>query len=387
MPNRHVKEPFRVVLLLQDLFFGGTQRHTLELARGLNPARFQTEIWVMRSGDDFVPLARRWHLSLKWLGRSPFVGPDSLVRLGWNLKNQPVDLLMLLTGVPNIWGRLLGRLTKVPLIIGNLRGTGSPERNFEKWLWPLADHFSCNAAILKKMMLDRFPIRDDRITVIHNGVNLDYFRPATGSLPVNKQVVLCIARFVPEKDHETLIAAFSQVAARHPEAELWLVGDGPGRQAVHRLATRRIPPRQLRLLPGQSDITSLLHQSSLLVLSSIQEGLPNVVLEAMAAGLPVVATDVGGLPEVVQQGETGWLVAPKDVPALADAVSHLLTHDQVRTAFGQAGRERAERRFSLASMIQQHEDLFLHLLHRPFHKGPLARKRGSNRGAIISERR
>ena len=80
------KEPFRVVFLLQDLFFGGTQRHTLELARGLNPSRFQPEIWLMRSGDDFVPLARSWSLSLTWLGRSPFVGPDSLVRLWWRLK-------------------------------------------------------------------------------------------------------------------------------------------------------------------------------------------------------------------------------------------------------------------------------------------------------------
>jgi glycosyltransferase involved in cell wall biosynthesis len=370
MQTRHFKEPFRVVLLLQDLCFGGTQRHTLELARGLNPARFQTEIWVMRSGDDFVPLARSWHLSLRWLGRNPFVGPDSLVRLGWNLKNRPVDLLVLLTGVPNIWGRLLGRLTKVPLIVGNLRGTGSPEKNFEKWLWPLADHFLCNAAILKKIMLDRFPIPDDRITVIHNGVDLDYFRPAPGPLPGHQQVVLCIARFVPEKDHETLMAAFSQVATRHPEAELWLVGDGPGRQAIHRWATRRLPPRRLRLLPGQSDITPLLHQSSLLVLSSTHEGLPNVVLEAMAAGLPVVATDVGGLSEVVQPGETGWLVAPGDIPALADAISHLLAHDQVRTAFGQAGRKRAEERFSLASMVQQHEDLFLRLLHRSPGSGP-----------------
>jgi glycosyltransferase involved in cell wall biosynthesis len=364
MQNRHVIEPFRVVLLLQDLFFGGTQRHTLELARGLNPDRFQTEIWVMRSGDDFVPLARSWNLSLKWLGRTPFVGPDSLVRLGWNLKNQPVDLLVLLTGVPNIWGRLLGRLTKVPLIVGNLRGTGSPERNFEKWLWPLADHFLCNAAMLKKIMMDRFPIPDDRITVIHNGVDLDYFHPAPVPLPPDRQVVLCIARFVPEKDHETLMTAFSLVAARHPEAELWLVGDGPGRQAIRGLATRRLPPRQLRLLPGQPDVTTLLQQSSLLVLSSTHEGLPNVVLEAMAAGLPVVATDVGGLSEVVQQGETGWLVAPKDVSALADAISHLLAHDNVRAAFGQAGRKRAEQKFSLASMVQQHEDMFLRLLHR-----------------------
>jgi glycosyltransferase involved in cell wall biosynthesis len=82
----------------------------------------------------------------------------------------------------------------------------------------------------------------------------------------------------------------------------------------------------------------------------------------MAAGLPVVATDVGGLSEVVQPGATGWLVPPKDVPALADAISHLLDHDEVRRAFGQAGRKRVEQRFSLAAMVQQHEDMFLRLL-------------------------
>jgi glycosyltransferase involved in cell wall biosynthesis len=252
----------------------------------------------------------------------------------------------------------------VPLIVGNWRGTGCPDKNFEKWLWPLADHFSCNAQVLKKIMMDRFPIPDDRITVIHNGVNLDYFRPATVPLPLDKRVVLCIARLVPEKDHDTLIAAFALVAAHHPDAELWLVGDGPRQKAIRRLAHSLLPPQRLRLFPGHLDLAPILGQSSLLALSSVAEGLPNVVLEAMAAGLPVVATDVGGLSEVVQQGETGWLVVPKDVPALADAICHLLAHDEVRTAFGQAGRERVEERFSLAVMVEQHEDMFLRLLSR-----------------------
>ncbi len=360
--HSHSPEPFRVVFLLQDLFFGGTQRHTLELARGLNAARFQSEIWVMRSGDDFAPLARRWHLPVRWLGRTPFVGPHSLARLGWHLRTRRVDLLVLLTGVPNIWGRVLGRLTGVPLIVGNWRGTGCPERNFEKWFWRLADHFACNAQVLKNRMMERFPIAADRITVIHNGVDLDYFRPAAVASSPDRPVLLCIARLVPEKDHETLIAAFARVASRHPEAELWLVGDGPRRRAILWLARELLPPGRLRLLPGQSDIAPLLQQSSLLILSSVEEGLPNVVLEAMAAGLPVVATDVGGLSEVVVHGETGWLVAPKDVPALGDAISHLLTHDSVRVAFGQAGRKRVEQRFSLAAMVRQHEVMFLRLL-------------------------
>jgi glycosyltransferase involved in cell wall biosynthesis len=364
MQPRSSKKPFRVVFLLQDLFFGGTQRHTLELARGLDPSLFQPEIWLLMAGDDFVPLARNWHLSLTWLGRRPLVAPDSLVRLWWRLKNQPVDLLMLLTGVPNIWGRLLGRLTKVPLIVGSWRGTGCPDQNFERWLWPLADHFMCNAGALKKLMMDRFQIPDGRITVIHNGVNLGYFRPAAEPLPSERQVVLCIARLVPEKDHDTLIAAFALVAAHHPEAELWLVGDGPRQEAIRRLAHSLLPPQRLRFFPGQLDLAPILRQSSLLALSSVAEGLPNVVLEAMAAGLPVVATDVGGLAEVVKHGETGWLVAPKDVVGLAEAISQLLANDTMRAAFGQAGRRRVERRFSVAAMVQQHQEVFLRLLGR-----------------------
>ena len=362
MPISPCKKPYRVVFLMQDLFFGGTQRHTLELARRLNPSLFQAEIWLMMAGDDFVPWARSCNLPLTWLGRNRFVGPDSLVRLWWRLRQRPVDLLVLLTGVPNIWGRLLGRLTKVPLIVGTLRGTGCPDNNFEKWFWPLADHFLCNAQALKKLMLDRFQVPDKRLTVVSNGVDLECFQPAAAPALPEKPVVLCIARLVPEKDHETLIAAFSLVASRHPQAELWLVGDGPRRQELRRLTERRLPPHRWRFIPGQLDISPILQQGSLLVLSSIQEGFPNVVLEAMAAGLPVVATDVGGLSEIVKQGETGWLVPPKDIGALADAISHLLTHDAVRLAFGRAGRKRVEDFFSMAATVEQHERVFLRLL-------------------------
>jgi glycosyltransferase involved in cell wall biosynthesis len=158
------------------------------------------------------------------------------------------------------------------------------------------------------------------------------------------------------------LAAFALVVAQYPEAELWLLGDGPRRKAIRRLAERQLPPGRVRFIPGQADLLPLLWQGSLLVLSSVQEGLPNVVLEAMAAGLPVVATAVGGLSEVVQPGETGWLVPPKDVAALADAISRLLADEAKRLDFGRAGRKLVEHQFSVSDMVRRHEEVFLQLL-------------------------
>jgi len=223
-------------------------------------------------------------------------------------------------------------------------------------------------------MMYRFRVPADRITVIHNGVDLNYFRPAAAPSPPERQVVLSIARLVPEKDHETLIAAFALVAPQHPQAELWLVGDGPQEKAIRRQAGRLLSPRRVRFVPGQADLLPLLRQGSLLALSSVQEGLPNVVLEAMASSLPVVATDVGGLSEVVEHGETGWLVSPKDVVGLADAMNQLLANDTMRASFGQAGRRRAERRFSMAAMVQQHQGVFLRLLDRYLGNRPSGRR-------------
>jgi starch synthase len=100
-----------------------------------------------------------------------------------------------------------------------------------------------------------------------------------------------------------------------------------------------------------------LHRASIFVLSSFYEALPNVILEAMAASLPVVATRTGGVPEVVAPGQTGWLVPPQDPPALAAALSHLLSDATTRKAFSQAGQERARQHFSLEVMVRRHEEV------------------------------
>ena len=367
-PDPHLKlfpahpTPARLVFLLQDLNFGGTQRQALELARLLDPARFRVEVWLLAAGDDLAPLARDWGLPLVRLGRQEKVGPTALARLWRRLKDQPVDLLMPLTVVPNIWGRVLGRLARVPVIVGNCRGGGAPRRQHERWLWRLAHHIICNSAAISRVLTRRCGVPEDRVSVILNGVDTDYFRPAPEGEQPYPAVVLSVARLVSDKDPGTLLRAFALAAPGLPQAQLWLVGEGPLLPAVRRLAGEILPPGSYRFIPPQADLRPLFRQAGLLALSSHTEALPNVVLEAMAAGLPVAATAVGGVPELVTPARTGWLAAPGDAPGLAAVLTRLLEDPEKCRAYGRAGRQRAEGDFSLKTMARHYEDVLDRLL-------------------------
>jgi glycosyltransferase involved in cell wall biosynthesis len=353
--------PARLVFLLQDLTFGGTQRQTLELARRLNPARFQVEIWTLAAGDGFAPLARRYGLPVINLARSKQVGPLALARLGRRLLHQPPDVLLPLTVVPNIWGRVLGRVARVPLIVGNCRGGGAPRRQHERCLWPLAHHIVCNSQALKSVLTKSYGVPAARLTIIPNGVDTEYFQPAT-ALANGPPRLLYIGRLVPDKDPDTLLQAFQLTIRAHPDAELWLVGEGPRQAALQELAFRHSLSARVRFIPPTDDLLPVLQQATFMVLSSRTEALPNVVLEAMAAGLPVVATRVGGVPELVDPGVTGWLVPPGDAPALAAALGQALADPEARQAMGRTARQRAINDFSLEAMARRYESVLDRLL-------------------------
>ncbi len=359
----------RLVLLLQDLLFGGTQRQALELARRLNPDKYQVELWLLMGGFDLAPVAQSAGLPLVWLSKRPQVGAKAILNLYRRLRHSPPDILMCLTVVPNIWGRLLGRLAGVPLIVGNCRGGAAPRRQHELWLWPLAHHIITNSNIIKASLTNHFGLPEKKVTVIHNGVDMSYFRHNMSDIKHKPPIILSVARLAPDKDHPTLIRAFKLVAMDHPRAQLWLMGDGPEAAGLHQLVAEYRLANKIRFIPGQDDIRPFLQQAAVFVLSSFYEALPNVILEAMAAGLPVVATQVGGVSELVIPGRTGWLVPPRDPSALAAALKHLLTDAATRQAFGLAGQHRAARNFSLRAMVAQHEKLLQELWEEKRNKG------------------
>ncbi len=332
----------RLVVLLQDLEFGGTQRYSLQLLRYLDRDRFAPELWVLRGGADWSPDG----VKVVRLSGGRRVGPLALARLAWRLLRERPDLLYTLTVVPNIWGRLFAGLLGVPVVSGyrSLR-----PRQYERLLHQFSCRIITNAAALKEQMVASFGIVPDRISVVPNAVDPEAFAPGGAKSPT--PLAVCLARRVPEKDLPTLLEAFRLL----PDARLEIYGNGP--QLLS-------PPPNVKILPAIPDVRSCLQQAWVFVLSSVSEASPNVILEAMAAGLPVVATRVAGIPELVVEGETGRLVPPRDPAALREQLASLLGDGALRRRMGEAGRQRVCKEFSVSRMVRRTEQVLLEVAQR-----------------------
>jgi glycosyltransferase involved in cell wall biosynthesis len=196
--------------------------------------------------------------------------------------------------------------------------------------------------------------------LIPNGVNTVHFQPAGA---VDDRPVACfVGRLEAIKAPEVLFAAWSRVLESLPEARLVVVGGGSDAPRFHELARAAGVLGTLSFMGAQEDVRPFLHEARLLVLSSHSEGMPGVILEAMACGLPAVATDVGHVSQIVLSGDTGLIVPPGDADALGDALLALLTDPQRARAMGRAARVRAEQAFSLDRMVERYETLYRSLL-------------------------
>jgi glycosyltransferase involved in cell wall biosynthesis len=201
--------------------------------------------------------------------------------------------------------------------------------------------------------------RPDQYRVVPNGVELERFtaprKPRAGR-------ILFVGRLAPPKRPDLAVEIIRRVRADHPGAELWIVGDGPQRADVERLVSSAGLDGTVRLLGARRDLPRLLRESACLLLPSDYESCPYAVLEAMAAGVPVVATRVGGVPELVEDGVEGILVPARQPEAAAAAVGRVLADPKAARAMGEAGRRRARERYSLERMVADTVTVYEELL-------------------------
>ena len=269
--------------------------------------------------------------------------------------------------------RIAGRLTGVPAIVSSVRN----ERDglFREWVMRATDGLTDSVTALSQHLATDLAQRRvaarDHIDVIPNSVDVPHFARRFFGYPTRKLLRvaddqflwLAAGRLDEAKDYPNLLHAFSELSNGRPNARLIVAGEGPLRSEIESLIQRLGIEERVSLLGLRQDMFALYAASDALVLSSAWEGMPNVVLEAMASKIPVVATSVGAVPEVVADGVSGLIVPPNDHEALANAMARMMDIPEVtREALGWAGHDRVLSEFSRESVIDKWEDLFDRLL-------------------------
>ena len=261
-------------------------------------------------------------------------------------------------------------LAGVPVRLGSRREL-NPDKSagqiaLQRQAYRLAHKIVANSRAAARQ-LELEGITADRIQVIPNGVNLDDADAdagAGGRLPRRPvTTILTVANLRPEKAHEVLLAAAVELRPRHPYLHFLIAGDGPRAAELQALATSLGLDAQVTFLGHREDVPALLAQADVFVLPSRSEAFPNGAIEAMAAGLPVIASRVGGLLDLVDEGRTGLLVPPDDPGALAAAIESLIVSPVRAEMLGASARDEVARRYSFDRMVRGFEDLYLAQLH------------------------
>jgi len=363
--------PLKTLFLIDELDIGGTEQQILELVRRIDRSRFEPVVCCFRHGAKAREI-ESMGVRVVHEPKSLKADPGLVLRLARLMRRERFDIVQTYLWGANTWGRLAARLAGVPHVLASERNVDIWEERYKqvlgRWLARTTDRIIANSEAVRRYLLDH-SIPPAKVVTIYNGVNFDRFRtpcdPAVRrrelSLPPDAILAGTVARVEPAKDHATLLSAFSLIADRTPRLHLAIVGGGTELDRLRDRARDLGVADRVHFTGPRTDAAEWLQSVDFSVLSSVKEGLSNTVLESMAAGRAMVATDVGGNAEVILEGETGYLVPPREPQALADAIARLAGSEERIRAFGLAGRERVHDLFSVERMVERTQDLYLSL--------------------------
>jgi glycosyltransferase involved in cell wall biosynthesis len=356
-----------VAIALTSFDAGGTERQMVELIARLDPSRFARHVVCFRREGPWLGRVEATADSVTRFELNSFRSastPKSMLRFAAWCRRHGIAVVQACDFYANVFALPAAAIARVPVRVGSRRDILLPVRSegqhrLQRLAYRFAHHVVANSRAAGAQLM-REGVPESRIAVVSNGIDLTRFqvRPSRGP----RRVVTTVANLRAEKGHEVLLDAARLVLARHPDVEFRLAGDGPMRPLREQQARDLgIEPR-VRFLGHAEDIPALLGASDIFVLPSRTEAFPNGLIEAMAAGLPCVASNVGGIPELVQHERNGLLVPPADPALLADAIMRLIEDEGRAAAYGAAGRATVESRYSFDRMVSAFESLYLDAL-------------------------
>ena len=375
MPAPSLTDAPLIVHLVYRLDFGGLENLMVERINRLPAASYRHAVVALTESSDFAKKISRPDVQVYELHKPPGAGLGThldLYRLlrrlkpavlhSYNLAGVEYAAIAMLAGVPVRINGAHGRDAADP------DGTNPRHRMLRRLLIPFHDCMYGNSADLVKWNREFIGVPAHKSRLLGNGIDSDKFHPAAAGkedvhgFGAGTTVIGTVGRIQDVKDHAGLMDAFIALRALLPaqaaSLRLAIVGDGPLLPAL-RAKAQAADIDQLVWLPGaRSDIAAILRSLDVFCMSSLAEGTPGSALEAMATGLAVVGTRVGGLPEVIDEGITGQLVPPADAPAMAAALARYVNDPALAKKHGAAGRERVLSRYNMPAMVAAYQSMY-----------------------------
>lgn len=365
----NISMPTKLILHLSSTSGpGGAEMLVSRIASGLDLNRFRSLVGLFTPGwlkdrceklslpTVVLPMQSQWDVA--WIVRC-----CALVRC------QRVDLIHAHEFRANVFGAIVAKLCGIPLV-GTVHGKNYypdhvKRRMAYRWVSTAAKMVAVSED-LRRFLQDQVGVHRDRVARIYNGVDMPermsrervaQFRSDLGIQP-SEFTLGIVGSLYPVKGHTYLFDAFRSVLKLHPKTKLLVVGQGDLEDSLKRQVLELGIDHAVSFLGLRNDVPSILAALDLFVLPSLSEGLPVALLEAMSAAVPVVASSVGGTPEIVQDGQSGLLVSPKNAPELADRILEIINNRDKSKLLGERGRERVAKEFTTARMFDHYQELY-----------------------------
>lgn len=360
MPAVHI---CHVVLSLEP---GGLENGVVNVVNGLRPEVFRSSVCCLQRSGEFAARLRP-DIPLSVMGLRPGNDPVMPLRLARLLRSARVDIVHTRNAEPFFYGFLAARIARVPVVVHSEHGRTFPEQRLRAMLQRLflrgVDGAFAVSEQLRADLVRELGIDGSRMEVLYNGVDTSSFRPlevrAAEAGAADPLRIGSVGRLVAVKNYGLLLNAFARLP--QPACRLVLIGEGPERAALERLAGELGIRDRVDFAGHRDDVPQLLRTLDVFVLPSLSEGMSNTLLEAMATGIPAVASDVGGNREIIESERSGLLFRSQDVDGAAAQLLRLLGSLELRRALGSAGAARVRGTFSIEAMLSRYEELYRRL--------------------------
>ncbi len=359
--------PKRIFYLITDLDIGGAENMLFELAQRIDKSKFIPEVGCLKGKGIVGKKLEALGIKVKYFHIEKLWHIYKLANVVSFLRQGRFDILHSYLFHANIIGRICGKLAGIPIVVSSIR-VCEREKLYHLWMDRITNRMVdleiCVSKEVKNFTIEKAGISEHKLEVVENGIPDTFLDAVTShrNKKAHSLVVGTVARLSEQKGIEYLLYAAKKTIEQFPNITFIIVGSGPLASQLKELSIKLNISRNVKFIGFRNDIPELLSVIDIFVLPSLWEGMPNALLEAMAAGKPVIATDTGGSKDLIDSNINGVLVEPANSEALAEAILKLLGDPAQRQRLGESAREKVKERFPIDKMVFKTEQIYTKLI-------------------------